>query len=313
VINNNFDGINFDFEGETFGNEAKDKWVIFLSELNTELKQLDPPKGLTVAIPFTPIEIFCLDGRCYPFKRIAEVVDFMVIMGYDAEEDWWGANHYGHATDPYYRIYQGIRQFIDCLEIPPYKITLAVPWYSWTIECLTRQDPPEMKSKDRQFQCSRRSFQSGDSHTDWKTQLGYFFDYENRVDYQGNDMSENAENNYLYSDVEDSFYFHTKVPGSRPVQILEHWMTAVPGNYTPYENRLKLAVDAGLSGLGLWSVKKLNYENPRNDLENEFNMKMWELFGKYSWMIRGLDENPFAEESYINNMCRPLLDLYVEP
>ena len=56
-------------------------------------------------------------------------------------------------------------------------------------------------------------------------------DFENRVDSQGNDLSENADKNYYYSSVEDSFYFHTKKPDTRPLEITEHWVDAVPGNY----------------------------------------------------------------------------------
>ena len=106
----------------------------------------------------------------------------------------------------------------------------------------------------------------------------------------------------------DSFYFHTK----QGRDVLEHWMTAVPGNYTPYENRLKLVVDAGLSGLGLWSVKKIDYAS-ENELEVEFNQNMWGLFKKYGKMIKPKAENPFVEEEYINNMCREFWDRYVKP
>merc|ERR1712038_1769365 len=211
----------------------KDNWVLFLQELSIEFAALNPPRKITLAIPWSPAATNCLDGRCYPFKKLAKVVDYMIIMGYDAEEDWWGVNHYGHSTTPYYRLYQGLREYIDCLEIPPYKLSLAVPWYSFKVDCITRQEEPEERSKDRMYQCTRRSLQEdGAIKTDYKYQIASFMDFENRVDAQGNDMSQNAFFNFHYSDVEDSFYFHTKVPDKRPTDVKEHWVTALPGNGT---------------------------------------------------------------------------------
>ena len=310
VLERDFDGINFDFEGSTYTQESKDNWVKFLTVLNQEFKKLTPPKYVTIDIPWTPSELWCLGGRCYPVKDLADAVDYMIIMGYDAEEDWWGGNVFKHTTDPYYRIHQGLREYIDCLEIPPYKLTLGLPWYSFNAKCNKNQPEKGTHHPDREYQCLRKRFSKEDEKLEYMNMLPKFLDFENRVDTWGNSMAENAANNYFYSKVEDSFFFHWKDPESSKLRpdIYEYWMDAVPGNYTPYERRLQLAVDSGVSGLGLWRTDALDHE-AESDAEQEYNAQMWKLYSEYSAKMKPSYTSNFnQDDEYLIGLCRKYRD-----
>ena len=311
VKNRNYDGWNFDFEGDTYTPQMKENWVAFLNGLKNEFQKFSPPKKITVAIPFSPMEIYCLDGRCYPYTKMVNIIDYFVIMGYDAEEDWWSLNHYGHSTDPFYRLYKGLREYIDCLELPPYKFILALPWYNWKIKCLKNQEPTDgNRPKDRKYQCSKRSLNEYDDKLNYKTTVRAFQDVKNRVDAQGNDISKDAPNNYYWSEVEDSFYFHVKDP-NHPRDIYEYWINAVPGNFTPWVRKLQLAVDSGMSGLGLWATHHLDYENYQSQEEKEFNDEMWKTFREYSSKLKPLVDSPFKNDEYMESWCRRYWDRYV--
>merc|ERR1719219_131394 len=236
---------------------------------------------------------------------MTEVLDYAIIMGYDAEEDWWGANTWGHATDPYYRLKQGLREYIDCLNIAPEKFTLALPWYSWKIKCEDAQPARERKPKGREDQCQTARF-STRSHSRYSAQIEYLLDYENRVDSFGNSMTEEAKNGEVfYSDVEGSFYFHWKDPAEQT--IWELWMNAIPGNFTLLEKRYQLVVDSGVAGLGLWTSSRLNYAS-ENPIIQEYNAEMWRLYTKYSAMIEPKETNQFDDDYWLVSLCRKFRD-----
>lgn len=271
VDRENYDGINFDLESHFYTEEENDNWVLYLKKLREEFNNRGwQNKKITIASPWSPAAIKCLDGRCYHAKDLSEVVDYMIIMMYDAEEDWWNGNHYGHSTDPYYRAYQGLREYIDCLDIPPHKFIYGVPWYSHEVKCKIEDDglTPETREPDRKYQCSREEFYDFNGDYDEQVSFGTayekFLDYKHRRDSMGNDLSEGAENvdSLFYSDVEEAYFFHYEKTGEEDPNfngLWEYWTNAIPGNYTALEMRYQLAVDAGVSGLGLWHVRKLPY------------------------------------------------------
>ena len=334
------DGINFDFEDELRGHE-KDDWVTFMDELKQEFNKLPSAEGspegtsikITMDVAWTPGELWCAGGRCYPAYKISEVIDYLIIMGYDAEEDWWGRNSYGHATDPYYRLFQGLREYMDCLEIPPYKLILASPWYSWKMACkpADEQEPVEKRPPGREFQCNRYPLpkdrvNKDAKHTDFKLILEAFYDFEHRCDAYGNKIDD-PKNFYHYSEIEDSYYFHVLniVRNDTTDEIIdetivEYWTTALLNDYKPYQNRLQLVIDSGVSGSGLWRPDSLKYDdeldgtNPEMDeIHRQFNKDMWKIYTEMAENFTPLQYNPYPWDEYLTSLCRKYIDLYVPP
>ena len=341
------DGINFDFEGDLRGQAEKDDFVRFLDELKQEFNKLPSAEGspegtsikLTMDVPWTPGEVWCVGGRCYPAFKISEVIDYLIIMGYDAEEDWWGRNSYGHATDPYYRMYQGLREYMDCLQIPPHKLILASPWYSWQMACkpADEQEPMSKRPPGREFQCNRyplpKDREDKDAkHMDFKFIIDNFYDFENRCDAYGNKIidhypDQDPANFYHYSEIEDSYYFHSlKVTKNETTDeiidktIVEYWTTALLNNYQPYKNRLQLVIDSGISGSGLWRPDSIRYEdlldgtNPElDDIHRQFSADMWEVYTSMAEDYKPQIYNPYPWEEYLTSLCRKYIDVYVSP
>ena len=317
----NLGGINLDFEGSTHKPETKIAYVNFLKKAKKAINAIEtkyyPYHGLfTHAVPWSPAAVDCLDGRCYPVLEMAQddVLDYMIIMGYDAEEDWWGANTWGHSTGAYYRIKQGLKEYIECLNVEPRKLTLALPWYNWAWECDAPADQPDQskRPKGRSNQCQHARFNDNNHHIDFKDSLDYFYDYENRVDSVGNSMAEEAKNgHYYFSSVENSYFFHWKDPegesGPDSGSIWEIWLDALPGNLTAAEDKYKLMADNGLAGLGLWTATNLPYDSKNSDLQ-KYNQEMWDLYDDYNSKVDVKNESQFDYDYWNVALCRKYHD-----
>ena len=294
---NKVSGFNLDYEGETYTPSTKSAYVNFLKNVTNIIH--DRNGTFTVDIPWSPAELWCFNGRCYPITEIVKVVDFAVIMAYDAEEDWWGGNTWGHSTDPYYRIKQGLLEYVHCLEISPSKISIAFPWYNWKNTCADLQPYEKDKHEDRKNQCQLDMFGER-SHIDYSESVEYYFDYKNRVDSHGT-----SSNKTFYSKVEDSFFFHWREPKSG--EVFEIWMDAVPGDFSPLERRFKLMSDYGFAGLGIFSAKRLSYQN-KNEEINYFTKGLWSLLTEYNAKADPKSSSQFKDDPFLTNLCRKFRD-----
>lgn len=260
----------------------------------------------TFDIAWSPAATNCLDGRCYPVKKIAQVIDYLIIMGYDAEEDWWGGNSWGHSTDAFYRIKQGLREYVDCLRLPPNKMVLAFPWYGWSSQCDNKQPTQEQKPRDRQYQCQLQMFRNRE-HIHFGPALQKYFDYENRVDSQGQSLSQNYT--AFYNDVENSYNFFWKDPND-PLgrKIYEIFIDAIPENYSQLHYRYQeLVANSGVAGIGLFNSDHLDYASGDARVQ-EFNQQVWSIFNEYGGKISPAEKSIFPDDYWMKQVCRKFRD-----
>ena len=119
------DGINLDFENMYI--QDKDAYVQFVRELAPLLHEKE--RTLTVDVTFhSQSENW---SRCYDRVKLAELVDYMMVMAYD--EHGGGSNRAGSVSSlPW--VERGLQRILQ--EVPPEKLLLGVPFYTrlWTQE-----------------------------------------------------------------------------------------------------------------------------------------------------------------------------------
>ncbi len=116
-----FDGINIDIEN--VATDFSEDWVQFMRELYPQLSKL----GLTVSV-----DIYIPSAWSSHYKRdkIAEVVDYFMVMAYD--QHWSGSEEPGPvAAIPW--VEEGI--VLNLEEVPNNKLVLGIPFYNriWAI------------------------------------------------------------------------------------------------------------------------------------------------------------------------------------
>ncbi|XP_077978224.1 di-N-acetylchitobiase-like [Glandiceps talaboti] len=129
------DGINFDFESPLVEPERIRHLTMLVNETTHAFHQKIPGSQVTFDVAYTSSCSIESSFRCYDYKGLAEVADFLYVMGYD-EQDFM--NEYGQcearANAPYDRTVKGIEDYFK-LGIPPSKLVLGVPWYGYTYPC----------------------------------------------------------------------------------------------------------------------------------------------------------------------------------
>jgi len=112
----NLDGINLDFE--SVAEEDGPYFVQFIREITPYLKN----QGLVVSVDMYVPKPWT---EHYNREAIGEVIDYLIIMGYD--EHWGGSPESGSVASKNF-VYEGI---IDTLQVVPNeKIILGVPYYT---------------------------------------------------------------------------------------------------------------------------------------------------------------------------------------
>lgn len=120
-------GINIDFEYMYL--KDKENLVQFVREMVPLMHE----QGLVVSIDVTPKSSSEMWSMFYDRKALGEVVDYMIIMGYD--QHGGGSRVSGSvATIPW--VDTAISRIIEEDQVPPHKLVLAVPFYTriWTEE-----------------------------------------------------------------------------------------------------------------------------------------------------------------------------------
>lgn len=112
----NLDGINIDIEN--IQPEFSEEWVQFMRELYPQAKS----RGLTVSVDVYMPSAWSVH---YERSRIAEVVDYFIVMAYD--EHWSGSEQAGPvASLPW--VNQGLQATLE--EVPKEKLVLGMPTFS---------------------------------------------------------------------------------------------------------------------------------------------------------------------------------------
>ena len=125
ALNNGMDGINIDIE--TLPEEASESYVQFMRELSVKCRN----NNLVLSVDVPPPYDF---NTHYNRKALGEVVDYMMVMGYD--EHYVGSEEAGSvASLPW--VEKGIQDTIA--EVPAERVINAVPFYTrlWKTEAGT--------------------------------------------------------------------------------------------------------------------------------------------------------------------------------
>lgn len=123
------DGVNVDFEYFTDSDFPTFKYFNrFLNDLNIALKKSDPTFLLSIDINATAV----LSDRAYDMVKIGEVVDQVIIMGYDYSRA--PSTRAGHVAPLYapadgYSLDQSVKSLTG--RVPAEKIILALPFYGY--------------------------------------------------------------------------------------------------------------------------------------------------------------------------------------
>lgn len=117
------DGINLDFENVNL--DDKDRLVQFVRELTPLMHE----KGRTVSIDVTFKSLSANWSLFYDRKRLSDVVDYVIVMGYD---EHWAASPVAGSVSSLPWVEKGIVKMLE--EVPNEKLILGVPLYTrmWT-------------------------------------------------------------------------------------------------------------------------------------------------------------------------------------
>ncbi|KAK3088315.1 hypothetical protein FSP39_017396 [Pinctada imbricata] len=134
VQDNFLDGLNIDFEEPIRKRYIFEKWAYtaLVEEAYKTFKAVNPNYQVTIDVPYSPN---CIYDRCYDYRSLSSVTDFLVLMAYD-EWDRQEADNFAGPIGDYVKTTKGIFDYID-LTIPAYQLLLAVPWYGDIYPCVT--------------------------------------------------------------------------------------------------------------------------------------------------------------------------------
>eukprot|EP00057_Strongylocentrotus_purpuratus_P029367 XP_011683841.1 PREDICTED: di-N-acetylchitobiase-like [Strongylocentrotus purpuratus] len=135
AVGNFTDGYNIDFEMPLLKSQAH-VLTALVKQIRDAFKKALPYSKVTFDSAFSPDCTFF--GRCFDYRSIGEIVDYILIMAYD-ELDLVGLKAMANA--PLNITTQGVDDFIKA-GVPPAKLVLANPWYGYNFPCtlLTKND-----------------------------------------------------------------------------------------------------------------------------------------------------------------------------
>lgn len=124
------DGLVFDYEEPSpiHGLEG-DIYAKLIHETRIVFRQVNPSLQITTCVPWSPHNI---DGRAYPFKKLAQASDALYVMDYDTRSQIFDACIAG-ANAPLSGMIAGMNEWFN-LGIEPSKFILGVPWYGYRYE-----------------------------------------------------------------------------------------------------------------------------------------------------------------------------------
>eukprot|EP00057_Strongylocentrotus_purpuratus_P005987 XP_011660461.1 PREDICTED: di-N-acetylchitobiase [Strongylocentrotus purpuratus] len=133
AVGNFTDGFNIDFEQPLQKSQAH-----YLTDMVRQIKD-----AFKKALPYaqvtldSPYSAECTFGRCYDYRAIGEIVDYIMIMAYDELV----VDGRAMANAPLNKTTKGVDDFVKA-GVPSSKLVLIVPWYGYDFPCsmLTESD-----------------------------------------------------------------------------------------------------------------------------------------------------------------------------
>lgn len=134
------DGVNIDFESPIAANDTVtyNALTSFVSNITAALRYKNPHAQVTFDVAWNPTGV---DGRNYPYKEIAEICDFVVIMSYDTRSQVPGGPPcYAGPNTPLSAPLTGIEQYLQLLAgdraAAAKRLVLGLPWYGYFYTCI---------------------------------------------------------------------------------------------------------------------------------------------------------------------------------
>ncbi len=158
-LENNFDGINIDFENVFL--EDKDRLSHFVAELSQVLRQND----ITVSMDVTVIGGSDNWSRCYDRPVLGRHVDYLMIMAYD---QYWAASPKSGPVAAYDWVSAKMKEIMQV--VPEHKLVLGMPTYMriWK-EVPSTEKADTMKAKSETLSMNRlvRMMEENDFNLIW--------------------------------------------------------------------------------------------------------------------------------------------------
>jgi di-N-acetylchitobiase len=137
VVRTHRDGMVFDFEDPLPKASLEgDVYALLIAETRSTFHQFNPSLQITTCVPWSPNNI---DGRSYPFRKLAEASDALYVMDYDTRSQIFDACLAG-ANAPLAGMIAGMTEWFN-LGVNPHKLILGVPWYGYKYPCLPGTTP----------------------------------------------------------------------------------------------------------------------------------------------------------------------------
>ncbi len=133
VLQNYRDGMVFDYENPLPIHSVEGHiYATLIAETRIIFHQVNPSLQITTCVPWSPHNI---DGRAYPFRKLAKASDALYVMDYDTRSQIFDACIAG-ANAPLSGMISGLTEWFN-LGIPASKLILGVPWYGYRYRCLS--------------------------------------------------------------------------------------------------------------------------------------------------------------------------------
>lgn len=162
--NYNVDGINLDFENVYL--KDKDLLTQFVRELYPVFKE----RGMAVSIDVTPISTSENWSLSFDRKRLAETVDYIMLMAYDQH---WASSPIAGSVAQYNWVEQSIQEVLK--EVPNDKLVLAVPFYTrlWKLEDVDSE--AKTSSQALSMETANKFIKENNIKLEWDEESGQYY------------------------------------------------------------------------------------------------------------------------------------------
>lgn len=265
------DGVNFDFEDPLTPQQAPLLTEVVSSAAAALKTRYGAALQVTIDVAWSPN---CIDGRCYDYKSLSDVVDFSFVMAYDMRSQVFlspGQPCLAGPNAPLPLIAEGLANFTR-LGIPSSKLVLGVPWYGYVYPCEVGPDAPTNISSCEIASVPFRGVNCSDA-------AGREYDY-----WQITALASSANaTTPLRRDVQDAAVSYNFVgapgqggPGNPNSTLYQVWFD----DPTSLSAKYSLAKQLNLRGVGMWNSDTLKYGSTDPVVKAQ-TKAMWDAVSKW--------------------------------
>ncbi len=158
------DGINLDFENVYL--KDKDLLTQFVRELYPVFRE----KGMVVSMDVTPISTSENWSLSFDRRRLAETVDYIMLMAYDQH---WATSPVAGSVAQYGWVEGAIKQVLE--EVPNKNLVLTIPFYTrlWKIEEVNGE--AKISSQALSMESANKFIEENNMELEWDGESGQYF------------------------------------------------------------------------------------------------------------------------------------------